>query len=368
MRISVLTLGTWGDLALFVGLGRELTRRGHHVVLGTSEFYASAVAAAGLEWSHVGQGSWAGMEAVLRAMGTIEGQAERTFAYYRHWLAPELAAGQGQIAALGSHADYFISNLKMVLRKGGRTMPGAAITYDPPASLADLARYGTQMHQGAILDLVALNRGLFDPDRAWGDAYHFTGFWAEGNPGDSAWQPPAELERFLDQGPPPVIVTLGSMIIDMRRFTAILGPALRLCGLRAVLVLGWSEPPVRDDLMALCVIREASYGWLFPRGVAVLHHGGYGTTVAALRAGRPSLILPRLGCQEQVGRALMQANLATGLFDPYALQPQELAHAIDRAMNDERVQESARTWQRIVLKEPGVRAAGNLIEAHQRGL
>jgi UDP:flavonoid glycosyltransferase YjiC (YdhE family) len=367
MRVFILTLGTWGDIALFVGLGRELRSRGHHVVVGTSAFYSSVVEAEGLEWSHVGQGSWQRMEAVLRAMSTVEGHTARAYTYLQHWLGPELSAAQRQIATLGSQADYFISNLKMVLQKGGRTMPGAAVTYDPPGSIEDLPRYGTQNHQGAILDLVALSRGLFDPAGAWGDAYHFTGFWIDEVRSPAPWQPPPELQSFVDQGAPPVIITLGSMITDLSRLIGALGPALRLCGLRAVLVLGWSQPPQHDDSWPIHVVREAPYGWLFPRCSAVFHHGGYGTTAAAIRAGRPSIILPRLGCQDLIGRALLRANLATGVFDPDSLDPNDLAQAILSAVRDEQVQSSVRAWQQTVTLEPGVRGAADLIEAHQRG-
>ncbi len=54
MRIFILTLGTRGDFELFCTLGRDLRRRGHHVVLGTSGFYAQATEAAGLEWTAIG--------------------------------------------------------------------------------------------------------------------------------------------------------------------------------------------------------------------------------------------------------------------------------------------------------------------------
>ncbi len=39
------------------------------------------------------------------------------------------------------------------------------------------------------------------------------------------------------------------------------------------------------------------HGWLFPRIAGVIHHGGAGTTAAALLAGKPSLICPFMGDQ-----------------------------------------------------------------------
>ena len=48
MRIAILTIGTQGDLDLFLGLGQALQKNGAEVVVGTSVFYAERVRAAGL--------------------------------------------------------------------------------------------------------------------------------------------------------------------------------------------------------------------------------------------------------------------------------------------------------------------------------
>ena len=54
MRVFILALGTRGDLELFLTLGRALRARGHHVVLGTSSFYADRVAESGLQAAAIG--------------------------------------------------------------------------------------------------------------------------------------------------------------------------------------------------------------------------------------------------------------------------------------------------------------------------
>ena len=46
----------------------------------------------------------------------------------------------------------------------------------------------------------------------WADHHHVTGYWFLDPP--PAWQPPADLLRFLDAGPPPVYVGFGSMRDD----------------------------------------------------------------------------------------------------------------------------------------------------------
>jgi UDP:flavonoid glycosyltransferase YjiC (YdhE family) len=49
MRVTILTLGTLGDVAPFLGLGRGLAARGHAVRVATYGRYGTAIAEAGLE-------------------------------------------------------------------------------------------------------------------------------------------------------------------------------------------------------------------------------------------------------------------------------------------------------------------------------
>ncbi|XP_040874206.1 sterol 3-beta-glucosyltransferase UGT80A2 isoform X2 [Glycine max] len=42
----------------------------------------------------------------------------------------------------------------------------------------------------------------------------------------------------------------------------------------------------------LCFSGSVPYGWLFPKCAAVIHHGGSGTTAAALQAGTPQVVCP----------------------------------------------------------------------------
>jgi UDP:flavonoid glycosyltransferase YjiC (YdhE family) len=45
------------------------------------------------------------------------------------------------------------------------------------------------------------------------------------------------------------------------------------------------------------VAEALPHDWLFPRTAAAVHHGGAGTTAAALRAGVPSVVVPFMADQ-----------------------------------------------------------------------
>ncbi|MEU0402065.1 glycosyltransferase [Streptomyces sp. NPDC006197] len=103
-----------------------------------------------------------------------------------------------------------------------------------------------------------------------------------------------KVRRFLDSGPAPVFVGLGSPTVpDPRRVSDLIVRALRKAGLRGVIQSGWSglgaDNNDGDDMLT---IGEAPHSLLFPRMAAIVHHAGAGTTAAGLRAGVPAVPMP----------------------------------------------------------------------------
>ncbi|WP_410605128.1 glycosyltransferase [Amycolatopsis sp. lyj-90] len=120
----------------------------------------------------------------------------------------------------------------------------------------------------------------------WPARVHVTGYWFLDTP--SGWRPDPRLRDFLASGPPPVYVGFGSMRpSEAERTFAAVRTALRRVGLRGL--LGTDAGSDDDDLLT---VQDVPHAWLFPRTAAVVHHGGAGTTAAALRAGVPALVCP----------------------------------------------------------------------------
>ena len=378
MRVAALAMGTRGDVELVLLLGRELRRRGHDVVVATSACFADRVAAAGVECMPIGTGDRERMLAILTSsMGEARRQA-RSERFIHEWIDAEMksALADGALRTLVSGADGFVSNLKIVLDREGRfaepgseIVPSAVVTYDPPWSLEELASLApAPWQQRAILDLVALPQAIFDPAGAWstwGKDYRFTGFWTAPREESESWQPPRALADFMVGNPPPVVVTPGSMAgFDTARFIARIVEALGCCGLRGVLLPGWSGIVTSPAPDILHVAGEVPYGWLFPRAACIVHHGSHGATAAALMAGRPSIVMPYIGCQETMGKALLWAGVATGVLDPMSFDPSRLAGAIRDALGDARVHTAVAHWHAMIVADGGVSLAVDLVEDH----
>lgn len=119
----------------------------------------------------------------------------------------------------------------------------------------------------------------------WPARVHVTGYWFLDPP--AGWRPDPRLRDFLAAGPPPVYVGFGSMRpAEAEQTFDVVRTALRRAGLRGL--LGTDAEP-SDDILP---VHDVPHAWLFPRTAAVVHHGGAGTTAAALRAGVPSLVCP----------------------------------------------------------------------------
>ncbi|MFD0887182.1 glycosyltransferase, partial [Streptosporangium algeriense] len=120
---------------------------------------------------------------------------------------------------------------------------------------------------------------------------HTTGFWFLPTPPD--WEPSAELAAFLNEGEPPVYIGFGSMAgTDPHRLGRVVTQAVKLARVRAVVAAGWGGIRIEDPPRETFLLDQAPHDWLFPRMAAVVHHGGSGTTGAALASGRPQVICP----------------------------------------------------------------------------
>jgi vancomycin aglycone glucosyltransferase len=107
---------------------------------------------------------------------------------------------------------------------------------------------------------------------------------------------PAELDAFLDAGPPPVYVGFGSMRAP-NDLALVAIEAIRAQGRRVVVGRGWAGLAPIDDRDDCFVVDEVNQQALFARLAAVVHHGGAGTTTTAARAGAPQVVVPVMADQ-----------------------------------------------------------------------
>ena len=123
---------------------------------------------------------------------------------------------------------------------------------------------------------------------------------------------PAELEAFLDAGPPPVYVSFGSMPLrEAEEVARAVVEAVRARGRRVLLGTGWADLALIDDQDDCLAVGEVNQQALFRRVAAVVHHGGAGTTTTTARAGPPQVVVPQVA--DQLYWAARVADLGIGV-------------------------------------------------------
>lgn len=191
-----------------------------------------------------------------------------------------------------------------------------------------------------------------------------TGYWFLDQA--PSWQPPAELAAFLSAGPPPVYVGFGSIMLgrDGDRVTALIASALEKAGQRGILYRGWGDlgrialPP------SIAVVDSVPHDWLFPRVRAVVHHGGAGVTSQALRVGAPAVVVPFLGDQHFWADRVAELGAGPAPIPRAQLTSDRLAQAIAAAGESDIIRARAAKVGRQLQSERGVARAVALVEAY----
>jgi sterol 3beta-glucosyltransferase/vancomycin aglycone glucosyltransferase len=172
-----------------------------------------------------------------------------------------------------------------------------------------------------------------------------------------------ELQSFLAAGSPPVYMTFGSMMAgsDQKQAIELLANAAHAASVRAII-----QAPAWDQLGFDCSSRihfvaSAPHSAVFPRCRAVVHHGGAGTSQAALRAGVPSIVVPFTAEQALWGRELRRIGVACTSIPRRRATPARIAAAITQMAQSERMAENARAVGARVAEEEGVAVAVRLI-------
>jgi vancomycin aglycone glucosyltransferase len=179
----------------------------------------------------------------------------------------------------------------------------------------------------------------------------------------------AELERFLEAGPPPIYIGFGSMPDQQAtQTTRLLVDAARAAGARLVLSRGWAGHgaggPFGDDVL---VVGPIAHAQLFPRVAACVHHGGAGTTGAAARAGRPQIIVPHIFDQFQWARWVHAAGLGPEPIPRPRLNTARLAQALRAAADRDTRERAARLGEQIRARDSISAGIAALVRLSQIG-
>ncbi|MBP3955272.1 glycosyltransferase family 1 protein [Gemmata sp. G18] len=357
MHVILATVGTDGDVFPHLGLGSVLRERGHRVTLAAPETYRARAEALGLAFASL---------VTTAEVGRMLAHPDlfhplRSGRMMARWGAPMIPRQYELLADLAREPGTVLVTNPGLL--AGRLVqekvrcPTASLLLQPglvPSSTAppkmtggltipswfprplrelywlalDVAGYWLVARSlnsvRATLKLAPVRRlfrwwwspdlviGLFpnwyaEPQPDWPPQLRLAGFGRfDGTRNDL----PDGVRAFCTAGSPPVAFTLGTGMTRARGFFRTAVAACESLGARGLLLTKYPEqlPARLPPTIRHCGF--APFRALLPLCGAVVHHGGIGTTAAALESGCPQLVLPL--AWDQPDNAARVARLGVG--------------------------------------------------------
>ncbi len=380
-RIVLTTFGSFGDINPYLAISLGLKERGHRPVLATSEVYRHTIESMGVEFHPVRPDiDLEDIDAIRQIMREWKGPQF----LLREYMLPHLRESYSDLLEVAREADLILTHPltyagPIIAEKYNIPWASAVIApislfsaYDPPVFAGTpwttgfarrgpaagrivlaLSRFytrnwmkpvyglrrelGMTRGQNPIFDgqyspymvLALFPRILAEPQPDWPPNTVVCGYPFLEQIHDE-WRMPEGLHQFLEDGPPPVVFTLGSSaVVEAGAFYTVSLEVARSLGVRAVLLTGPVEEnvPQKPHSGDVFVCQFAPYSALFPRCRAVVSSAGMGTISEGLRAGRPMLLVTyshdqpdnagrvrRLGISEYVNRKIYKAEKAVPLL------------------------------------------------------
>lgn len=402
MHITILALGSHGDIQPYASLGNGLKSAGHQVRFITFENFASLVVENELDFHPIHGNAQAlvanggaDMSGLVRSFGSLaEGYARDLSAPYlggTDLIINQLPAGlygfdlaekYGVPMALASVIPLARTRMFPLMGFPNLALPGYnKATYHLGEQMAwqmfrvvinrwrekilnlpplPMTGYFAQLGTRQIPIVNGFSQHVVPRPTDWNEHIHVTGYWF---PEKKHWQPSDDLSSFIEAGKPPVFIGFGSMPIkDPQRTTAIILEALKQSGQRGILHMGWGDlgdRPLPDHVFK---IDYAPYDWLFPRMAMVIHHGGSGTTAFALRSGVPSCVVPFVFDQFYWGERTARLGVGPNPIRFKDLTIDRLLEVIYVGVGNSQIRQNAAELGEKIKAENGIQNALTIFE------
>ncbi|MDQ2921444.1 MAG: glycosyltransferase [Acidobacteriota bacterium] len=418
-RIVLATLGSYGDIHPYMAIAMELRARGHQPVIATSELYREKIEAASFEFAPMRPHIPPPEEQDQAMMENVMNPKSGSGFLLNEMLFPFVRQGYEDLLRAVERADLLLTHPisfagPLVAQKTGIPWVSSVLApvsffsaYDPPVppfwpwmrhaqifgprfvgaffnqikklyknghyekfrSELGLPDRGNPVFEGQHSPtlILALFSELFAPPQPdWPPQARVTGFAFYD--GRNELEMPPEVTRFLDNGPPPIVFTLGTSAVWVARdFYRESIAAAKILGRRAVLLIGDDRNKPEESLPPeIIAVNYAPFEGLLARARAIVHHGGVGTTSQGLRAGIPTLIVPF--AFDQPDNAAHAARLGGSRTLPRPkYRATRVAKELDILLTTPDYANKANEVGKLLQQESGAGVASDLIEKVLQG-
>lgn len=415
-RVVFTTIGSAGDLFPFLPVARELRARRHDVTFAANPWFGETVEREGFSFHPAGPRLGPEEYATRPEIFSPErGAFPALQALMKHFILPHLPAVTEDLRRVARGADLMLTHpaqlaapivgelegLRWVTLSvfpgnipSRHTVPQGALLPALPGALgraanglswwgaraamrlafdAELNRVRAAFGLAPGRDLFLLSglsaRGVFvlcppeycEPPPDWPDTVRCTGYTSFDTP--VGWSAPPELADFLDAGPPPILVSLGtSVAMDAGAFLATARSALDAIGARGLFLVGQASNLPEVDVEGHAHHVYVPLSFALPRCAIAVHPGGFGTVAQVVAAGTPSVVVPRAFDQAYHGERI--ESLGLGRVVPWKrLSGARIAAAVSAVRDDDGMAARCRGFAASIAGDGAVGATCDAIEA-----
>eukprot|EP01112_Ceratiomyxa_fruticulosa_P014923 TRINITY_DN4330_c0_g1_i1.p1 TRINITY_DN4330_c0_g1~~TRINITY_DN4330_c0_g1_i1.p1 ORF type:complete len:477 (-),score=94.37 TRINITY_DN4330_c0_g1_i1:94-1524(-) len=422
LNIVIMSQGTRGDTQPFVLLGLALKRRGHNVKVATEERMHSFVESYGLEYAHV-EGDPCGVlftewgqkmleeGSLLKIMSKMKDNSQpfyepsfdnyvqacqganviicgaivmnQAFTIAEKLNIPCIPMVLGQSFPTDEFPSWALSNTPFTFKFMNKlsysflfwmlwkTEAGRVNKYRaeklglPPAKESP----SVPLLAGNAPIISAFNKVLLPNEKVphdWLPVFTPTGFIFP--PPDKEGDIPPGLEEWINTGDKPIYFGFGSMpAADPKKLLKLAVEVTNHLKIRTVLIVGWSG--MTDEMLNEIIvdkekifpIKAVSHTWLFPKCSVLVHHGGVGTTSAALRSGVPQVVCPIYLDQPYWALRMQQLGVGAQPIPFQKLNAHNLSSALEHILSSKTHAGRAQEIALQIQNDRGTEAAVNIV-------
>ena len=407
VNIVIYALGTGGDIDPMVALGVELTRRGYAVAFLSNDYFKPGILAAGFEFISVGT-----FEQYHQGNTAIAWEPRNHTDNFEYYHAPAFAPAFEYVKSLSCTNTLILT---LGEENGARVaaekfkLPFIKIilspnivfsAYSPPAPMkwaiaAGIPRFIVrfllrrnrktrfkvfckmphtaayratreglqcplvfQTESAALLQIGFFPEWFGMPAQDWPKNIKLVGFPLQNR---ASLNSRAEFDALIEQQGAPLIFTSGTGVKDVAELFTEGRKICEQLQVPGVFVGGNSGAELLKG-SALCAhLDYIDFEYTLPKALAIIHHGGIGTTAQAIKAGIPQLIRPLKYDQPDNADRIYKLGLGTYVM-PEQFKVDVVAPMIGNMLQKAKNSKALRHYSADVNNSSAIVDACNLIE------